>query len=178
MNTRSLDKMAFVYIALVQNNFVILRVEDIAIACAFSRHWHHLESGFFSGVGINHREKSRSQSSTFLHIWAKYGFYFFMGKLGNSIGPSNEIDRISKVDNSLSFGTKQTNILRQIFYDKYFTTSIFQVINLFLRKIQIEIFSIFYDLCRINKEVYWCLFEPANIRKHVPECSCSSFRVF
>ena len=38
MNTRSLDKMAFVYIALVQNNFVILRVEDIAIACAFSRH--------------------------------------------------------------------------------------------------------------------------------------------
>ena len=31
------------------------------------------------------------------------------------IGPSNEIDRVSKFDNSLSFGAKQ-NALRQIFF--------------------------------------------------------------
>ena len=30
-------------------------------------------------------------------------------------GPSNEIDRVSKFDNSLSFGAKQ-NALRQIFF--------------------------------------------------------------
>ena len=46
-------------------------------------------------------------------------FSFSYGKVGNLIGlnePSNKIDRVSKFDNSLSFGAKQ-NSLRQIFFE-------------------------------------------------------------
>ena len=46
-------------------------------------------------------------------------FSFCYLKVGNLIGanePSNEIDRVSKYDNSLSFGAKQ-NALRQIFFE-------------------------------------------------------------
>ena len=46
------------------------------------------------------------------------GFSFSYGKVGEllrAIGPSNEIDRVSKFDNSLSFGAKQKS-LGQIFF--------------------------------------------------------------
>ena len=54
----------------------------------------------------------------FLTYSRKTGFSFSYGKVGKllrAIGPSNEIDRVSKFDNSLSFGAKQ-NALRQIFF--------------------------------------------------------------
>ena len=50
------------------------------------------------------------------------GFSFSYGKVGDlhqAYGPSNEIDRVSKFDNSLSFGAKQ-NALRQIFFALWF----------------------------------------------------------
>ena len=64
------------------------------------------------------REKSRSQSSTFLTYSRETWFSFSYGKVGaldQSIGASNEIDGVSKFDNSLSFGAIQ-NTLPQIFF--------------------------------------------------------------
>ena len=55
----------------------------------------------------------------FLTYSRETGFSFSYGKVGELIrliGPSDEIDRVSKFDNSLSFGAKQ-NALRQIFYE-------------------------------------------------------------
>ena len=66
----------------------------------------------------NDREKSQSQSLTFWHVWEKHGFYF-LEEVSNLIGlivASNEIDRVSNFDNSLSFGAKQ-NALGQIFFE-------------------------------------------------------------
>ena len=54
----------------------------------------------------------------FLTYLRETGFSFSYGKVGNlhrPNGPSNEIDRVSKFDNSLSFGAKQ-NALRQIVF--------------------------------------------------------------
>ena len=54
-------------------------------------------------------------------------FSFSYAKVGNPIGlnePSNEIDRVSKFDNSLSFGAKQ-NALRQIFFALWFFKDLF-----------------------------------------------------
>ena len=62
---------------------------------------------------------------------------------------SDEIDRVSKFDNSLSFYAKQ-----KIF------------------------FLFFMILSRINKRVYLSLFEHINTRKHVYRHNCSSVRVF
>ena len=42
--------------------------------------------------------------------------YLKVGGLDQPIEPSDRIDRVSKFDNSLSFGAKQ-NALRQIFYE-------------------------------------------------------------
>ena len=42
--------------------------------------------------------------------------YEEVGELIRAIGPSSEIDRVSKFDNSLSFGAEQ-NALRQIFFE-------------------------------------------------------------
>ena len=42
--------------------------------------------------------------------------YEKVGHLNRPIGPSNKIDRVSKFDDSLSFGAQQ-NALRQIFFD-------------------------------------------------------------
>ena len=50
---------------------------------------------------------------------------------------SNEIERISKFDNFLSFGAKQ-NALR-IYFSRY------DFLKIYLRKIRMEFFSIFYD---------------------------------
>ena len=64
------------------------------------------------------REKSRSQSST-LKYSRETWFLFSYAKVENLdrlIEPSNEIDRVSKFDNSLSFGAKQ-NSLQQIFFE-------------------------------------------------------------
>ena len=69
-------------------------------------------------ITIIGREKSRSQSSTFWHIWEKQ-FSFSYAKVEHLIKlieASNEIERVSKFDNSLSFGTKQ-NALRPIFFE-------------------------------------------------------------
>ena len=54
----------------------------------------------------------------FLTYSREIGFSFSYGKVGEllrAIGPSNEIDRVSKFDNSLSFGAKQKS-LGQIFF--------------------------------------------------------------
>ena len=73
-------------------------------------------------------EKSRSQSSIFWHIQEKQGFHFLMnqkvGYLLRLIAPSDEIDRVSKFDNSLSFGAKQ-NALRQTFFALWFFKDLF-----------------------------------------------------
>ena len=53
----------------------------------------------------------------FLTYSRETGFAFSYGKVGALIRanePSNETDRVSKLDNSLSFGAKQ-NAVRQIF---------------------------------------------------------------
>ena len=66
---------------------------------------------------ISSGKKSKSVFD-FLTYSRKTGFSFSYGKvvhLIRLIGASNEIDRVSKFDNSLSFGAKQ-NALRQIFF--------------------------------------------------------------
>ena len=63
------------------------------------------------------------------------GFSFSYEKVGNlhrPNGPPNEIDRVNKFDNSLSFGAKQ-NALQQIFFALWFFKDLFP-------KIQIELF--------------------------------------
>ena len=57
----------------------------------------------------------------FLTYSRETGFSFSYGKVGDLHRPieaSNEIDRVSKFDNSLSFGPKQ-NVLRQIFLELF-----------------------------------------------------------
>ena len=68
------------------------------------------------------REKSQSQVLDFLTYSRETGFSFSYEEveaLLGLIGASNEIDRVSKFDNSLSFGAKQ-NALRQIFFALWF----------------------------------------------------------
>ena len=61
-------------------------------------------------------------------------------------------------------------------WDKYFSR--YEFLKIYLRKIQIEFFSIYFDFSRITEEVYLYLFEHANTRKHVYEQICSSVRVY
>ena len=66
-------------------------------------------------MSIIGKKKSKSVCD-FLTYSRKTGFSFSYGKVGNLLGliaPLDEIDGISKFDNSLSFGAKQ-NALRQI----------------------------------------------------------------
>ena len=63
-------------------------------------------------VKWDHREKRRSQYSTFWHIREKHGFYF----LDRLIGPSNEIDKESEFDIFFLFGARK-NSLRQINFE-------------------------------------------------------------
>ena len=54
----------------------------------------------------------------FLTYSRETGFSFSYAKVGHldrAIGPSNEVDRVIKFENSLSFGAKQ-NALRQILF--------------------------------------------------------------
>ena len=82
---------------------------------------------------------------------------------------SNEIDRVSKFDNSLSFDAKQ-NALQQIFFALWFFK------DLFMKIVNWIFFPFFMILSRIKKGVYLCLFEHANTTKHVYEHCCSSVR--
>ena len=85
-------------------------------------------------------------------------FSFSYGKVSELIrliGTSKEIDRVSKFDNSLSFGAKQ-NAKRQIFFELW-------------------IFQSFFT--KNSNRIFFDLFEHKNTRKHVPECSCSLLRV-
>ena len=79
-------------------------------------------------ININNREKSRSQSLTFWHIRETYsGFSFSYGEVSElirAIALLDEIDRVSKFDNSLSFGAKQ-NALGQIFFALWFFKDLF-----------------------------------------------------
>ena len=71
-------------------------------------------------------KKSKSDFD-FLTYSREKGFSFSYGKVVHLfwlIGPSNEIDRVSKFDNSLSFGAKQ-NALRQIFFALWFFKDLF-----------------------------------------------------
>ena len=66
----------------------------------------------------SNREKKSKTVFDFLTYSRETGFSFSYGEVAGLfrlIGPSNEIDRVSKFDNSLSFGAKQ-NALRQIFF--------------------------------------------------------------
>ena len=63
----------------------------------------------------------------FLTYSRETGFSFSYAKVSHLfrlIEPSNEIDRVSKFDNSLSFGAKQ-NSLRQIFFELWIFQSFF-----------------------------------------------------
>ena len=55
--------------------------------------------------------------------WLSFS-YGIVGNLFRLIEPSNEIDRVSKFDNSLSFGAKQ-NALRQISFELWFFKDFF-----------------------------------------------------
>ena len=69
------------------------------------------------GMDLLSGKKSKSVFD-FLTYSRETGFSFSYGKVGDLHRPieaSNEIDRVSKFDNSLSFGAKQ-NALRQIFF--------------------------------------------------------------
>ena len=66
-----------------------------------------------------HREKKSKSVFDFLTYSRETWFSFSYAKVSNLIGligASDEIDRVSKFDNSLSFGAKQ-NSLRQIFFE-------------------------------------------------------------
>ena len=63
----------------------------------------------------------------FLTYLRETGFSFSYEEVGNlhrANGPSNEIDRVSKFNNSLSFGAKQ-NALQQIFFALWFFKDLF-----------------------------------------------------
>ena len=72
------------------------------------------------------------------------------------IGNSNEIDRVSKFDNFLSFGAKQKS-LEQIFFLLWFFK------DFFAKNLNWIFFNFFKISCRINKGVYFCLSKHANI---------------
>ena len=61
-------------------------------------------------------------------------------------------------------------------YNKYILG--YDFFKIYLQKIQIDFFLFYYDLCRINKEVYLYLFEHANTKRNIYEHSCSSVEVF
>ena len=71
------------------------------------------------GFDILHLSGKKSKSAfDFLAYSRKTWFSFSYEKvegLDRLFEPSNEIDRVSKFDNSLSFGAKQ-NVLRQLFF--------------------------------------------------------------
>ena len=90
----------------------------------------------------------------FLTYSRETGFSFSYAEVGNlhrPIGASNEIDRVSKFDNSLSFGAKQ-NALRQIFFALWFFKDLFM-------KNSNEIFFDFLRFCEgsIKECIYVCL---------------------
>ena len=95
-----------------------------------------LLSSFFS-----YREKSRSQSSTFWHIWEIHGFHFLMKKFRisiNRLGPPMKL--IGLVNLIILFHLAPSIIL----YDKYFPS--YDFLKIYLWKIQMKFFSNFYDL--------------------------------
>ena len=66
----------------------------------------------------SNREKKSKTVFDFLTYLRESWFSFSYGKVVGLLGanePSNEIDRVSKFDNSLSFGAKQ-NALQQILF--------------------------------------------------------------
>ena len=79
----------------------------------------HEFNRFMSSLEIHFNRGKKSKSVfDFLTYSRETGFSFSYGEVAGLfrlIGPSNEIDRVSKFDNSLSFGAKQ-NALRQIFF--------------------------------------------------------------
>ena len=68
---------------------------------------------------MNHNREKKSKSVfDFLTYLRETGFSLFYEKVSGLIGligPSDKINRVSKFDNSLSFGAKQ-NALRHIFF--------------------------------------------------------------
>ena len=77
-----------------------------------------LQINFMFDVGLWLIGKKSKSVFDFLTYSRKTWFSFFYAKVASLIrliGPSNEIDRVSEFDNSLSFGAKQ-NALRQIFF--------------------------------------------------------------
>ena len=67
---------------------------------------------------MNYLEKISKSVFDFFTYSRETGFSFSYGEVGDlhrPNGPSNEIDRVSKFDNSLSFGAKQ-NALQQVFF--------------------------------------------------------------
>ena len=112
---------------------------------------------------VSSGKKSKSVFD-FLTYSRETGFSFSYEKV-------EHLDKVSKFDNSLSFGAKQ-NALQQIFFALW----IFK--DLFTKNSNWIFFRFFMILNRINKGVYLSFFEHANTWKHVYEHSCSSMRVF
>ena len=121
----------------------------------------------------NYREKSRSQSLTFLHIREKHGFHFLIRKLRVSTERMrHSIKLIGYINLIILFHFAPSRSLQ----DKYFFC--YDFLRFFCEKFELNFFRFFMILCRINKGVYLCLFGHANTRKHVYEHSCLSVRVF
>ena len=78
----------------------------------------HVFPRYFTNDSTNRGKKSKSVFD-FLTYLRKTWFSFSYGEVAGFLGlieASNEIIRVSKFDNSLSFGAKQ-NALRQIFFE-------------------------------------------------------------
>ena len=123
---------------------------------------------------FNNRGKKSQSVFDFLTYSRETWFSFSYEKVGHlhrPIGASDEIDRVSKFDNSLSYGAKQ-NALRQIFFALW----IFE--DLFTKNLNWIFFRFFLSFSMINEGVYLSLFEHTNTRKHVYKHNCSSVRVF
>ena len=107
---------------------------------------------------LNRGKKSKSVFDFFTYS-RETGFSFFYYKVGHlyqPIDPSNEIDRVSKFDNFLSFGARQKS-LGQIFLKLWFFK------DFFAKNLNWIFFNFFKISCRINKGVYFCLSKNANI---------------
>ena len=110
----------------------------------------------------------------FLTYSRETGFSFSYEKVWNlhqAIKPSNEIDRVSKFDNSLLFGTKQ-NALRQIFFALWFFK------ELFTKNLNEIFFNFLWFSVGSIKECIYVYLSMQIPKEHVYEHSCSFVSAF
>lgn len=158
-NIRSFSYVMIIYLVLTNSN-----IETTGWKIMVDNYPGNIAEQMYGlSVICNDREKSRSQSSTFWLFSRETGFSFSYEKVECLDWPnvaSDEIDRVSKFDNSLSFGAKQKS-LGQIFFGLLFFKD-------FFAKNPNWIFYVFFMISsRINKGVYLYLFEHTNTRKYL-----------